>query len=116
MASWTNRDAVSRTPLLAACGGRDRAKSCPDTSDANYGQSGGARRSYLFCEVCEIQRMKRVIGEAFGWGEHNLLRHGHAVHIFDQAAQIRDDLPRRRSEEHTSELQSPDTISYAVFC
>src|SRR5213082_4198270 len=22
----------------------------------------------------------------------------------------------RRSEEHTSELQSPDTISYAVFC
>src|SRR5213082_3832312 len=24
--------------------------------------------------------------------------------------------PSRRSEEHTSELQSPDTISYAVFC
>src|SRR5213082_4296041 len=24
--------------------------------------------------------------------------------------------PPRRSEEHTSELQSPDTISYAVFC
>src|SRR5213082_3628327 len=24
--------------------------------------------------------------------------------------------PRKRSEEHTSELQSPDTISYAVFC
>src|SRR5213082_3827658 len=24
--------------------------------------------------------------------------------------------PRDRSEEHTSELQSPDTISYAVFC
>src|SRR5213082_3643267 len=23
---------------------------------------------------------------------------------------------RGRSEEHTSELQSPDTISYAVFC
>src|SRR5213082_4060961 len=23
---------------------------------------------------------------------------------------------RQRSEEHTSELQSPDTISYAVFC
>src|SRR5213082_4315486 len=29
----------------------------------------------------------------------------------------RDDLsPVDRSEEHTSELQSPDTISYAVFC
>src|SRR5213082_740468 len=25
-------------------------------------------------------------------------------------------LPGLRSEEHTSELQSPDTISYAVFC
>src|SRR5213082_4225739 len=24
--------------------------------------------------------------------------------------------PTQRSEEHTSELQSPDTISYAVFC
>src|SRR5213082_955852 len=24
--------------------------------------------------------------------------------------------PGSRSEEHTSELQSPDTISYAVFC
>src|SRR5213082_4036472 len=24
--------------------------------------------------------------------------------------------PISRSEEHTSELQSPDTISYAVFC
>src|SRR5213082_3840211 len=24
--------------------------------------------------------------------------------------------PGQRSEEHTSELQSPDTISYAVFC
>src|SRR5213082_2687958 len=25
-------------------------------------------------------------------------------------------VPRIRSEDHTSELQSPDTISYAVFC
>ena len=24
--------------------------------------------------------------------------------------------PVKRSEEHTSELQSPDNISYAVFC
>src|SRR5213082_4094305 len=27
-----------------------------------------------------------------------------------------DRILARRSEEHTSELQSPDTISYAVFC
>ena len=26
------------------------------------------------------------------------------------------DLTKRRSEEHTSELQSPVPISYAVFC
>ena len=26
------------------------------------------------------------------------------------------DMDFRRSEEHTSELQSPDNISYAVFC
>src|SRR6187200_2425606 len=33
--------------------------------------------------------------------------------------QLQRDLKRpddSRSEEHTSELQSPDTISYAVFC
>src|SRR5213082_1401553 len=29
---------------------------------------------------------------------------------------ISKDTRANRSEEHTSELQSPDTISYAVFC
>src|SRR3546814_4638545 len=33
-----------------------------------------------------------------------------------RAAQIRDGLFARRSEEHTSELQSLMRISYAVFC
>jgi len=28
----------------------------------------------------------------------------------------RTSISRRRSEEHTSELQSRETISYAVFC
>src|SRR5213082_3842160 len=40
--------------------------------------------------------------------------------ITDAAANEARDLPGlvqgTRSEEHTSELQSPDTISYAVFC
>src|SRR3546814_6708613 len=35
-----------------------------------------------------------------------------AVHPFDEDAEIR----KRRSEEHTSELQSLMRISYAVFC
>src|SRR5213082_4155055 len=34
------------------------------------------------------------------------------VRLVDQPPHV----PRQRSEEHTSELQSPDTISYAVFC
>src|SRR5213082_4080134 len=33
--------------------------------------------------------------------------------IAEHAMPLKDS---RRSEEHTSELQSPDTISYAVFC
>src|SRR5213082_3380908 len=32
------------------------------------------------------------------------------------AAKVKEAVAARRSEEHTSELQSPDTISYAVFC
>src|SRR3546814_9320467 len=37
----------------------------------------------------------------------------HGVKIFGHAPNI---VPRRRSEEHTSELQSLMRISYAVFC
>src|SRR5213082_3608039 len=42
----------------------------------------------------------------------------HHLESHDAARQGRDRHQRdpRRSEEHTSELQSPDTISYAVFC
>src|SRR3546814_2610994 len=55
-------------------------------------------------------------------------RHGHAAVVLRQsrgmgpdsgaAAGLRADheRPRRRSEEHTSELQSLMRISYAVFC
>src|SRR5881409_4168318 len=39
----------------------------------------------------------------------------HAGHIRDVRAE-RDPPRRRRSEEHTSELQSQSHISYAVFC
>src|SRR5213082_3097397 len=38
-------------------------------------------------------------------------------HAADRGGDLGVDLVGRdRSEEHTSELQSPDTISYAVFC
>src|SRR3546814_4408266 len=41
----------------------------------------------------------------------------HAVHLLQLPAGAQDDRQaRRRSEEHTSELQSLMRISYAVFC
>src|SRR5256885_16746461 len=40
---------------------------------------------------------------------------GHGIDDGDLPAQVPIPLVRRRSEEHTSELQSP-CISYAVFC
>src|SRR3546814_6532557 len=38
--------------------------------------------------------------------------HGNIVHLFERDCSLQ----RRRSEEHTSELQSLMRISYAVFC
>src|SRR5213082_3831833 len=49
--------------------------------------------------------------EAPGRGERLELLLGPAA-LHGEKAAVRSD----RSEEHTSELQSPDTISYAVFC
>src|SRR5213082_1052087 len=40
---------------------------------------------------------------------------GQRLTVPQEALEVRDKRPDR-SEEHTSELQSPDTISYAVFC
>src|SRR3546814_5755293 len=40
----------------------------------------------------------------------------HAVHLRRQPLVMRRHQRRRRSEEHTSELQSLMRISYAVFC
>src|SRR3546814_5275037 len=52
-------------------------------------------------------------------GRHGLARTGSEGSSAGSAAQSRRhelDRPRRRSEEHTSELQSLMRISYAVFC
>src|SRR3546814_3275714 len=42
--------------------------------------------------------------------------HAHALGQLDLCLGIADDLGHRRSEEHTSELQSLMRSSYAVFC
>src|SRR3546814_8982709 len=39
-----------------------------------------------------------------------------AIQGIDTAAKVETDISERRSEEHTSELQSLMRISYAVFC
>src|SRR3546814_3155085 len=44
------------------------------------------------------------------------LGHRQFMQVFDQLAQLLDLSLQRRSEEHTSELQSLMRISYAVFC
>src|SRR5213082_433206 len=59
-------------------------------------------------------------------GFHNLFGVTYSVvnleelNVFPAGETVTPDLLRAhgfvRSEEHTSELQSPDTISYAVFC
>src|SRR3546814_2783629 len=40
----------------------------------------------------------------------------HPIHLLAEQDDAADDDPDRRSEEHTSELQSLMRISYAVFC
>ena len=45
-----------------------------------------------------------------------LVKEGDTVSSGDIIAEIETDKAMMRSEEHTSELQSRETISYAVFC
>src|SRR3546814_10081623 len=48
---------------------------------------------------------------------HRVVSIGHsATKLLNSASQIRSVQPERRSEEHTSELQSLMRHSYAVFC
>src|SRR3546814_3087932 len=56
------------------------------------------------------QQMGDKTGRRFHFG------HSSQHFVVFVAPQIISDLPRLRSEEHTSELQSLMRISYAVFC
>src|SRR3546814_6112359 len=76
-------------------------------------------------KLATLGAIDREIGEFFGVTDRTIRnwRHRHAE--FNDALQIGKDaadarversLYQRRSEEHTSELQSLMRISYAVFC
>jgi len=64
----------------------------------------------------EIDRLDRALQEVAraGWTERpTLIVHGPAEYLYGEETAL---LEVVRSEEHTSELQSPNLISYAVFC
>ena len=88
MTGWTNRDALGRTPPLAARSSGDRAQGRPYTSDPDHCQPGVAETGRLFGEDREVERMKGVIGEAFCRREYDLLRYRHPAHLFHQSVQI----------------------------
>src|SRR3546814_10710812 len=90
----------------------------------------GVRRISFISEV-QHRRVRHMIGISadmavctdYAFSGHPVLNHpqlGHVVAVFacDACADIVKVLTQmiRRSEEHTSELQSLMRISYAVFC
>src|SRR3546814_2425054 len=79
--------------------------------------------SAQFHRAREAGRRDGIVGEAFGEsrpGRGEGLVEGAAAGILGQqhgaAAEVGGEVGGRRSEEHTSELQSLMRISYAVFC
>src|SRR3546814_3210144 len=77
----------------------------------------GAHREFRF-EIADIVAgaMDLMIDlRQFAARRRDLERHGIEHHRKDQHQQDQPD-PLKRSEEHTSELQSLMRISYAVFC
>ena len=69
------------------------------------------------CPVCESPRLA-LLRHAFG---HQLGQYSGRIRTLDELEEMEHQFGEFhvyevRSEEHTSELQSPTDISYAVFC
>src|SRR3546814_3238067 len=82
---------------------------------ARYGGSGRCSRPCSGRMDLELDDMKIAIiglGNMGGGMAANLAKAGHEVAAFD----LSETALAKRSEEHTSELQSLMRISYAVFC
>src|SRR3546814_3949415 len=83
--------------VAAACGaGRSRPSVQPDASGSDV-----KRPPFFAPSICRAAMAMRVPS-----------RYSHGR----RAAKAQASMPQRRSEEHTSELQSLMRISYAVFC
>src|SRR3546814_1528034 len=78
--------------------------SCACLADPIEGQS---LRHYIVCPQCTSSRLAWWGGERVGFAE---VPHASFSHFMSSPES------ERRSEEHTSELQSLMRISYAVFC
>src|SRR3546814_1370738 len=83
----------------------------PDEADAERagGEAAGAQQPW-----CALEHVRHDAAHALGKErvERSFDREGEP----QRGEQIRHPLRTRRSEEHTSELQSLMRISYAVFC
>src|SRR3546814_5292168 len=88
------------------------------SSDLHLLIFGGERRMLDPAEI-PVFRMMQVGEAAIDQAAHEVDRHRRAHMAFEQTQRIgntRRGGEVRRSEEHTSELQSLMRISYAVFC
>src|SRR3546814_4979785 len=99
---------------MAVVGGGGRGEGPEEAvralEDCAWGEEAGARE-----ECCPVARLRRPAGmQALGPGAVGQVLDDAGGHGGGNAEGHRE-LPRR-SEEHTSELQSLMRISYAVFC
>src|SRR5216117_3959280 len=62
------------------------------------------------------RRMSGPLRILFRRNNRSVAHMNNAVAVFGSLRIVRNHKHRLRSEEHTSELQSPFLISYAVFC
>src|SRR3546814_6466634 len=77
------------------------------------------------CSLCAWDRTRNWVGDARAWRAYTFVgyvsqRHDYGLGVISEhpmpTSFCRRHQSQRRSEEHTSELQSLMRISYAVFC
>src|SRR3546814_2436193 len=119
---------VCSSDLVAALLSSDRAQSPPDRHAAHlfrHASHGGGQlskpalqgrlSSHRLCHIWFAHPHQQRSG-GLGKGYPRLYRRERQVSVQPLLERQRIDPRRHRSEEHTSELQSLMSISYAVFC
>src|SRR3546814_6469889 len=84
----------------------------------NRKESRGAHMHEDYPERGDANWMKHTISWFEGWGGKGgkVTLDARPVHDYTLTDEVEYIQPKKRSEEHTSELQSLMRISYAVFC